>query len=274
MQKTNKSTQTTRTTNQNSTLSTRDRGLNYGDGFFTTAKIVNGQVEHWPQHKARLVECAARLGFPDIDFNDLEAHIAQCIALQTLSVLKIVITRGEGGRGYALPEQCNVTILLTVLDYPTHYATLANTGVNLTISPIKLAAQPLLAGLKTLNRLEQVLIKKAMQPLSCDDVVVLDYNNNVIEASAANIFAIKQNTLFTPSLDECGIKGVYLQSLCDKLQVEFKRINIQALIQADAVFTCNSLMGAVPVKRIEQHMFNVEHSRLLLSRLLAKEAKC
>ena len=189
-------------------------------------------------------------------------------------MLKIVITRGEGGRGYGLPQHTHLTILITVLGFPQSYPALSKTGVSLALSPIKLAAQPLLAGLKTLNRLEQVLIKNAMAKQQCDDVLVLDHQNNVIEASAANIFAIRDNKVYTPSLEQCGIKGVYLQSLCDKLAVEFKQVSLNELTQASAVFICNSLMGAVPVSRIEQHTFNVEQSMCLLNELLAKEAKC
>jgi len=249
--------QTIITTDDTSSINTRDRGLNYGDGFFTTAKVIAGQVEHWQYHKARLVECAERLAFPAINFTELEQHIAKAITGCQLNVLKIVITRG-----------------ITVLGFPQSYPALAKTGVSLALSPIKLAAQPLLAGLKTLNRLEQVLIKNAMAKQQCDDVLVLDHQNNVIEASAANIFAISDNKVYTPSLEQCGIKGVYLQSLCDKLAVEFKQVSLNELTQASAVFICNSLMGAVPVNRIEQHTFNVEQSMCLLNELLAKEAKC
>lgn len=266
--------QTIITTGDTSTINTRDRGLNYGDGFFTTAKVVAGQVEHWHYHKARLVECAERLAFPAINFTELEQHIAKAIAGCQLNVLKIVITRGEGGRGYGLPQHTHLTIIITVSAFPQNYPALAKSGVSLALSPIKLASQPLLAGLKTLNRLEQVLIKNAMASQQCDDVLVLDHKNNVIEASAANIFAISDNKLYTPSLEQCGIKGVYLQSLCDKLAVEFKQVSLNELTQARAVFICNSLMGAVAVNRIEQQSFNVEQSMHLLNELLAKEAKC
>ena len=211
--------------NKTSSVSTRDRGLNYGDGFFTTAMITDGQVEHWAYHKTRLIECAQRLGFPALEFRALESHITQQVASQAQAVVKIVVTRGEGGRGYAPPSKCNLNIIVSVLPYPDHYNSLIDTGINLAISPIKLAVQPHLAGLKTLNRLEQVLIKNALQAQHSDDALVLDYNNNVIETSAANIFAIKNNKVFSPRLDECGIKGVFLQSLCDKLTVEFNRIN-------------------------------------------------
>jgi 4-amino-4-deoxychorismate lyase len=183
-----------------------------------------------------------------------------------------VITRGEGGRGYAPPSECNLNIIVSVLPYPDHYNSLTDSGISLAISPIKLAVQPHLAGLKTLNRLEQVLIKNALQTQHSDDALVLDYNNNVIETSAANIFAVKNNKVFSPRLDECGIKGVFLQSLCDKLTVEFKTVSVDDLTQADAVFLCNSLMKIVPVKSIGEHCFDIAHSQSLLNELLAKEA--
>jgi len=258
--------------NKTSSVSTRDRGLNYGDGFFTTAMVTDGQAEHWAYHKTRLIECAQRLGFPALEFNALESHITQLIASHHQAVLKVVITRGEGGRGYAPPSECNLNIIVSVLAYPDHYNSLTDSGISLAISPIKLAVQPHLAGLKTLNRLEQVLIKNALQAQHCDDALVLDYNNNVIETSAANIFAIKNNKVFSPRLDECGIKGVFLQSLCDKLTVEFKTVSVDDLTQADAIFVCNSLMKIVPVKSIGEHCFDIAHSQSLLNELLAKEA--
>ena len=264
--------QTIITANETSSISTRDRGLNYGDGFFTTAMVTDGQVEHWAYHKARLIECTQRLGFPALEFNALESQITQLIASHPQAVLKVVITRGEGGRGYAPPSECNLNIIVSVLAYPDHYNSLTDAGISLAISPIKLAVQPHLAGLKTLNRLEQVLIKNALQTQHSDDALVLDYNNNVIETSAANIFAIKNNKVFSPRLDECGIKGVFLQSLCDKLTVEFKTVSVDDLTQADAIFVCNSLMKIVPVKSIGEHCFDIAHSQSLLNELLAKEA--
>jgi 4-amino-4-deoxychorismate lyase len=268
-----KHSQTIITSDQNTAISIKDRGLNYGDGFFTTAKIVNGQVENWHYHKARLVECAACLGFPKLDFSELELKITKSIAAYPLSVLKIIITRGEGGRGYTAPDECCVTILLSILAFPSGYDDLAIKGVKLAVSPIKLASQPILAGLKTLNRLEQVLIKNAMQTIDCDDVLVLDENDNVIEASAANIVIIKNSQIFTPSLINCGIKGVFLRSLCDKLFIIDKPLTLTDILSADAVYICNSLMEIVPVNGILEKVFNPIKSMALLNELITKEAK-
>ena len=261
-------------TEQPSVVSSRDRGINYGDGFFTTAKIVDGNVEHWSLHRARLIECASRLAFPEIEFIELEAVINQLIATQECAVLKVLVTRGEGGRGYGLPEQPLLNIVLSVVDFPSHYEALSSKGLSLAVSPIKLASQPLLAGLKTLNRLEQVMIKQAMQTQDCDDVLVLDYQNNVIETSAANVFAVKSGRVFTPLLNECGIKGVYLQSLCAKLPIEFVNLTLEQLTQMDAVFVCNSLMGVIPIKAIDNAYFDINNSLSVLNGLIAKEFTC
>lgn len=261
-------------TEQPGVVSSRDRGLNYGDGFFTTAKIIDGNVEHWSLHRARLIECASRLAFPEIEFIELEAVINQLIATQKCAVLKVLVTRGEGGRGYGLPQQPLLNIVISVVDLPTQYEALGSKGLCLAVSPIKLASQPLLAGLKTLNRLEQVMIKQAMQTQDSDDVLVLDYRNNVIETSAANVFAIKGGRLFSPLLNECGIKGVYLQSLCAKLPIEFENLTIEQLKQMDAVFICNSLMGVIPVKAIDDAYFDIKNSLSVLNGLTAKEFTC
>ena len=261
-------------TTAQTTISTCDRGFNYGDGFFTTAKVINGAVEHWSLHQQRLSECSERLLFGELDFAKLECAIAAFIAEQTIGILKITVTRGEGGRGYGLPEQPELSILLSLLPFPANYLELPKQGMRLGVSPIKLASQPLLAGLKTLNRLEQVMIKQAMQQQPYDDVVVCDYHGHVIEASAANIFAIKNGKAISPKLQNCGIKGVYLESLCAKLAIEFVDISVEQLQKMDAVFICNSLMGVVPVTAIENVQFQLTASSAMLRNLLAKEFAC
>ena len=219
-------------------------------------------------------ECSERLLFGELDFAELECVIAAFIAEQAIGILKIIVTRGEGGRGYGLPEEPELSILLSLLPFPANYLELPKQGMALGVSPIKLAAQPLLAGLKTLNRLEQVMIKQAMQHKPYDDVVVCDYNGYVIETSAANIFAINNGRIVSPQLQTCGIKGVYLESLCAKLAVEFIVITLEELQQMDAVFMCNSLMGVVPVTAIGDTQFQLAASSLLLQDLVAKESAC
>ncbi|MFC3031191.1 aminodeoxychorismate lyase [Pseudoalteromonas fenneropenaei] len=244
-------------------IDTQDRGFNYGDGFFTTAKVVDGKVVHWPLHQARLVECAARLYFQPLDLVLIEQKVAEVVADSALAVVKIVITRGVGGRGYQPPRESSATVVVSLLPYPQHYDNLANTGIELGISPIKLAKQPLLAGLKTLNRLEQVLIKQAMQAENVDDVVVLDYDDHVVETSAANLLGVVNGQIVTPALTDCGILGVYLQHLMQRLAITAVTWPLSQWQQCDALFVCNSLMQLVAVKRLGTQYWDMKQVKIL-----------
>jgi len=239
-------------------ISLTDRGLNYGDGFFTTAKVINEKVEHWHFHKLRLIECQNRLGFPELNFADLEATISKLCLNQKLSVLKVLITRGNGGRGYAQPLEQKPVIVISLLPYPNNYSELKAKGITLEVSSIKLGFQPLLAGMKTLNRLEQVLIKQELSTKYWSEAIVLDLNDNVIETSIANIIYYINGQWHTPKLDQAGIKGVYREYLSSKIPLIESRVTLDEIKTAKAIFCCNSLMGFVPIKSIQNTYFDLE----------------
>ncbi|MEM0514719.1 aminodeoxychorismate lyase [Pseudoalteromonas sp. YIC-827] len=250
-----------------------DRGLNYGDGFFTTAKVVNAKVQLWPLHLARLSECARRLGFGDLDFAALEQDVAQLLntcegsrehPLEQPAVLKVLYTRGSGGRGYAPPSDVQPTRILSLLPYPDAYKDIAQKGLSLSVAKTRLAQQPLLAGLKTLNRLEQVFIKQEAAQKNSDDLLVLDTTDKVIETSSANLLMYKQGQWYTPSLDQAGVQGVYLAHLQERMPVIRCQLNLAQVLSMDTVFCCNSLMGLVPITRIAHHDFNLDVAHSLL----------
>lgn len=240
-----------------------DRGLAYGDGFFTTAKILSGRVEHWDLHIDRLLECASRLGFPVIDVGVLRTEVLNAIVGCSVGTLKVIITRGTGGRGYEPPAAPDLTVSIQILPFPPHYDALFEQGISLGISSIRLACQPLLAGLKTLNRLEQVLIKQELTTLAYDDVVVLDLDDKVIETSVGNLLLCRQGKWVTPSLTSCGIKGVKLKSIQSKLVIEECDITLEDMVSSDAVFVCNSLMNIIPVTRLLEKSWDLESSHQL-----------
>ncbi|WP_242441775.1 aminodeoxychorismate lyase [Pseudoalteromonas piscicida] len=256
--------------NNQQLFSSSDRGLAYGDGFFTTALVSGGKVQLWPLHRDRLVKCQQRLCFPALPLNDIESLVEQQVKDIDKGVLKILITRGSGGRGYQPPKSPELNINVQVLPYPEHYVAWQQQGIEVELSRIQLGIQPLLAGLKTLNRLEQVLIKQDALNMSCDDVIVTDIHNQVIEASAANIILIKAGHVYTPDLSNSGIKGVFLSSLETQLTITTIKLSFDELKAADGVFICNSLMQLVPIVRIDDKMFELTHLQALKSRYLGK----
>ncbi|TMP39057.1 aminodeoxychorismate lyase [Pseudoalteromonas rubra] len=251
-------------------VSSLDRGLNYGDGFFTTVKISTGKLEHWEGHLKRLAQCARALYFPELDFRALTEQCESASRDVDEGVLKVVITRGEGGRGYSLPDQVQVKTLVSLSAYPTHYARWRDEGVTLALSDVRLGHQPTLAGLKTLNRLEQVLIKQNAANKATDDVLVMDLQGLVIESSAANILIYKDKYWYTPDLSHCGIQGVFLSSLQQHNAIQTTSLSLESVYVADAVYLCNSLMGLVPVRQIDNHCFNLEKAHAWAKELVVR----
>lgn len=237
-----------------------DRGLAYGDGLFATMRSSECGILFFEQHQARLTAGAARLGF------DWQMSSALAEQLNTLAAqyphhcIKLMITRGVGGRGYAPPEQVNVTEIVSVHPIPTHYAAWQQLGIRLKTSAVQLGHQPLLAGIKHLNRLEQVLIKS--QPLSqgFDDWLVLDCTGQVIESSMANIFFVKGHRVITPSLARCGVAGVMreqvmLALLAQQMNIDCLPFGAERLVEFDSAFITNSILGVVDVLAIDSHSF-------------------
>ncbi|MCF2857286.1 aminodeoxychorismate lyase [Pseudoalteromonas sp. SMS1] len=252
-------------------ISDKDRGLNYGDGFFTTVKIDSQKLSLWHYHLARLQECEKRLGFPPLDYAQLTNECLEIARQRKRGFLKVLVTRGCGGRGYGVPEEPSPNLIITQGELPSHYHDWQQKGVSLGYSEIQLGHQPLFAGLKTLNRLEQVMIKRGAQHSAFDDVIVEDIAGNVIESSASNILVVKNGRAFTPKLDMCGIAGVYLQHVCSQFKVTAQRVQRQDLAQADAIYLCNSLMGLVPVKSLDKQIFDVQTALQLKEEIEAPE---
>lgn len=240
-----------------------DRGLQYGDGFFTTIHVHQGQLQLWLLHWQRLCECAERLGFAEFCSEQrllsdcqqlLRMHQNEQHRMPTELVLRITITRGAGGRGYAAPTQPRCNVLLALSPMPTSYAGWREKGVTLALSHLTLGDQPMLNGLKTLNRLEQVLLKQALverqRQHEVDDLLVLDQRGFVAECTAANILWSQNGQWFTPALDHGGVRGVMRQAAINTLQVSTGDYPLQHLLDAEHVLICNALMGVISVQRI------------------------
>ena len=258
----------------NQAISPLDRGFAYGDGVFRTIKMVGGLPEHWPQHYQKLVaDCAAiNIVCPSAELliSDLtQLFLADAENVELTAVAKIIITRGESNRGYtppAITAPMRVVLKSSMPDYPISRL---NDGINLTVCDTRLATQPKLAGIKHLNRLENVLARMewASVDLSADiaDGIMLDMQDNVIECTAANIFARFGDVLITPSLDQCGIAGITRQRIMDlaptlKLKTAVETFNLDKLYQADDVIICSSLYGAWQVKSVQ--VVNIQDTAL------------
>lgn len=233
-----------------------DRGLAYGDGLFATMRIAEGKIAFLSEHLERLSQGAKRLGMPWSASSQLILQLEELAAVETCGCIKLLLSRGCGGRGYAAPEPCDVTEVVSVHDFPRHYKHWQQVGIAITTSPIKLSTQPRLAGIKHLNRLEQVLIKSEPIVEGYDDWLVLDAKNNVVESSMANLFFVNGTQIVTPSMSLSGVAGMMREQIIYALidsgfALEARPITHSSLSQFQHAFMTNSLLGLIDINKID-----------------------
>ena len=243
-----------------------DRGLQYGDGVWETLLIHNYQVVLLEPHLQRLQYGLDKLGIKTLDMQSLRNEISHLQAQQAQAILKIIITRGAGGRGYNPADMhCPATRIITlhpIPNFPSHYRT---QGIQLTLCQTRLAHNPMLAGFKHLNRLEQVLARAEFSA-PYQEGLVRDYANHIIEGTMSNVFIIKDNQVSTPTLDQCGIRGIMQNVLIDQLSQDNIHVIWQADVSvhniqhADAIFMSNSVIGIWPVQSFTDKHTTVNYS--------------
>lgn len=253
-----------------------DRGLAYGDGLFETVAVVEGRPRLWGLHLERLRAGAHRLGLPSPPEDLLTAEADRLCRGERGAVLKILYTAGSGGRGYGRGHVRPVRIVMR-LPVPQHPIAHWRDGVRLRWCQLRLAHQPQLAGLKHLNRLEQVLARREWDDPAIAEGLLLNQNGEVVEGTVSNLFARFGERLLTPPLHECGVAGVMRRRLlelaaAEGVEVAEQALSVERLLQADEVLLCNSLIGLWPVRALEDRQWsNQDLSRRLLKRLLQEQ---
>jgi 4-amino-4-deoxychorismate lyase len=232
-----------------------DRGLAYGDGLFETMRFDRGQCALAAFHWTRLLSGCERLSIP-LDrrrlLDDCQAFLANLGShgCETSGLIKLIVTRGVGGRGYAPPTPSRSTLIWQWSPLPEESAE-NETGVALSVSPVRLAQQKLLAGLKHLNRLEYVLAADAAKAGAIP--LLLDTDGFVVESLSHNIFFTREGQVITPQLVSCGVEGVLkqyaLQKISPALNIPMREesVSLAQLMAADEVFIGNSVRGFWPV---------------------------
>lgn len=237
-----------------------DRGLQYGDGLFETLSVQAGRLPLWPYHWRRLQAGCQRLGMPVPEQQRLEQEMAALAAGEEQAVLKLILTRGRSERGYAVPVPCRPSRILILSDRPDYPPEYRRDGIRLYSCATRLGINPLLAGLKHLNRLEQVLARNEWQDPDYQEGLLLDIHGHIIEGTMSNIFWYKNNTLFTPALAASGVAGVMREIVMQLAKQQAISIKmglwpVTELLDAEEIFITNSLIGIWPVSYILNKIF-------------------
>jgi len=240
-----------------------DRGLQYGDGLFETLAVRDGGLCLWGAHFARLSLGAKRLGIPCPPQELLLRDCAPLIAGETAGVLKIILTRGRGGRGYRPPGHSSPTRICTLYPWPSDATAWSEKGVSAIYCRTPLGANPVLAGIKHLNRLEQVLARSEWQDPQIAEGLMQDGGGRIIGGTMSNLFMIVGDRLITPPVDCCGIKGTVrdlVLQMAASFGVEAAQTDIRRadLVTADALFLTNAVIGVCPVQRLGAQSMSLE----------------
>ncbi len=238
-----------------------NRALQYGDGLFETMRCHDSIIPLWSFHQQRLSQGLQRLNLQEPDWLLIEQNVKkqsdkeQCKSI----VYKLTVFRAGEERGYQASTQKVEWILSKHSFDPENSTQLLKLGV----SNIRLALQPLLAGLKHLSRLEQVLIANQLAAQThMDDLLVLDAKGRVIETTCQNLVIIKDNQLLTPKLDHAGVQGVALKWLESQFEVVSKHLMLKDIEACDALMVCNALRGF----RLVATLLTDKHSQSFLTK--------
>jgi 4-amino-4-deoxychorismate lyase len=235
-------------------VSVDDRGLQYGDGLFETMAASNGRVRRFRQHMARLSEGCHRLGMPAPPVELIEQDCHRALEGFGTAVVKLVLTRGPGPRGYGPPAEPNLTRIVVSTAQQVSEAEAARPLV-LRMCETRLGRNPRLAGMKHLNRLEQVLAGAELRDTPFDEGLMLSTDDRIVCGTAANVFLVREGNLLTPQISDCGVSGVMREvvlRLAHELGIHAEVGNCTAddLMLASECFLTNAVRGIRPVGRV------------------------
>ncbi|HEX5363939.1 MAG TPA: aminodeoxychorismate lyase [Gallionella sp.] len=243
-------------------ISIRDRGLLYGDGVFRTLRVSQGKALHWPLHYLKLQHDCAKLDMTCPGEALLRSELDQVLAQHPDGVVKLIVTRGEGARGYAPPVNVEPTRIWDFApqpDYPPEWVT---HGIKAHLCHLRLSAQPRLACVKHLNRLENVLAAAELREAQAHDGelaegLLLDSAGHLIEGTRSNLFMVSQGHLVTPDLSRCGVAGiqrgrVMAWALQHGKALQVRDIGLEEALHADELFVVNSVIELWPIRALGQ----------------------
>ena len=238
-------------------VSESDRGLTYGDGVFRTLVMRDRLPIWWDRHFLKLSEDCARLGILCPPKNILGTELAMLGENNRDCIIKLLITRGQGARGYAIKPDVSPTRILGAFPLPVHPEAYREAGVRVRVCDLRLSHQPRLAGIKHLNRLENVLARMEWDDPGIAEGLLLDQQENVISGTMSNLILLMGKTLVTPDLSQCGVAGVTRQSIMALAaewgwQIKVQAVSLSHLLEADEVLLCNSVIGVWQVAAIDE----------------------
>jgi len=244
-------------------ISVTDRGFQYGDCLFETIAYKNNTLIYWREHLQGMNNACKFLDLEIIDEDIWLKDIKKTIKDNDQDlVIKLIYSRGEAQRGYKIPESTSVMRVVMSSPLPVYAEELYSQGVRLTICETPASSNSRLAGIKHLNKLENILARNEWSDKKIFEGLMLDDFNNVIEGTMTNLFVVKNNSLYTPILKRSGVNGIIRQRIIDlakndNIVTQQIEIKLDKLLEMDEIFISNSLIGLCPVNKIDTNYYKI-----------------
>ncbi len=245
----------------NQILDVQERGLHYGDGLFETLLMLNREIPLWDSHYDRLRRGCERLHIRLPDQKWLLNKINEEAETQDSVVLKIIVTRGSGGRGLTLPRDNQVSVF--VLSYPYTAISEKSLELDVAICQTRLPVNPNLAGIKHLNRLDYVLAAFELDRIGkMNEAILCDTDGYIVEGIVSNLFFSLEDEIHTPSVEFAGVEGVMRRQIFKYFEargtaVQVGRYSPEILFKSSECFMCNSVQGVRPIRSINGEKFSI-----------------
>jgi 4-amino-4-deoxychorismate lyase len=225
-----------------------DRGLAYGDGVFRTLLVEQGGPRWWSRHYGKLARDCEALAIPCPPQELLARELGLVVDRSSGAVVKIIVTRGSGARGYALPHPVSPTRIIMASPCPDYPEEFGRAGVSVCWCRTRASSQPRLAGVKHLNRLDNVLARAEWDDPDVPEGLMLDEDDHVVGGTMTNLFIVEDGTLATPLLSHCGVAGVTRERVIEAarkrgVNCREEPITRARLLDAQAVLLVNSVIG-------------------------------
>lgn len=234
----------------------RDRGFTLGDGLFETLVAVDGHAVDLPEHLSRLARGSTVLELPlPVEATEIATAIGQVLEANDLSkgraALRLTLSRGVGSRGLLLPLDPKPNLVITASAFPQVAAHLDAATV-----PIRRNEGSPLSRIKSLNYLDNVLAQQQAQALGAQEALMFNNHDRIAGFARGNLFALVGETWVTPPLADGVLDGITrAKILQNAVKIGIKVIE-NSLERGEidlfrALFITNSLLGAVPIARLD-----------------------
>lgn len=253
-----------------------DRGFQYGDGLFETIAVRSGAPRFLGRHLARLTAGCHRLRIPAPDSAIIAAEIADLVGRDQYGTVKVIVTRGRGPRGYRLPQVGLPSRVIGFTAEAPHESRSGQGGVAIITCRTQSSSNPLLAGLKTLNRLDNVMARAEWDDDAVSEGLISDQQGCIISGTMSNVFLVRQGQLLTPALTRGGVRGIMRSLVLDLARqggIPVTEIDVLAseLAAAEEIFLTNALIGLWPVTTCNARHYGIGPMTVRIRELLAKE---